>query len=161
MRRAGAGLRRRAVEGHGLVPDGPVRNRRRPLAGLLVMAGVNDEAAWSACVESSAGRSARAAERRSALSIWNCDLERQAGARADVKLTRRSLAVVELVPVVALELGGEAARVRSVASGRLPARAGAVVARSLAAILAGVAGGTEAVTRCPQMRRGGRWAVAA
>src|SRR5437588_11753907 len=109
MRRAGAGLRCRAVGDRGQVPDGPVRNPRRSLDGSLVMAGVSDEAAMSACVESSAGRSARAAERRSAVSIWNCDLERQASARAGVKLTRRSLGGRELVPGAAGMVVGIAA----------------------------------------------------
>src|SRR5437660_1138123 len=45
MRRAGAGLRCRAVGDRGQVPDGPVRNPRRSLAGSLVMAGVRDEGA--------------------------------------------------------------------------------------------------------------------
>jgi hypothetical protein len=113
------------------------------------MAGVRDRAVVSACVESSAGRSARAAERRSALSIWICDLEGHIGARADVKLTRRSLAAVELVPVVAVVVVSIAARVRGVRFGRLPARVGAGTAMSAAAFAADVRRGTDAVSQCP------------
>jgi hypothetical protein len=125
-------------------------------------AGMNDVAAASACVESSAGRSA--------LSIWTCDLEGPAGARVGVSQTRRSLAAGELLLVVGGELGGEAARVRSVAFGRLPARAGAGAVGSLAAISKKVDAvdlfwwrartartgrrGTNGVTRCPLLPQG-------
>jgi hypothetical protein len=61
---------------------------------------------------------------RSAPSIWTGDLEGSVGARARVKLTRRSLLAVELRSVRAVQLGGEVGQVRSGAVVRLRARAG-------------------------------------
>ena len=157
----------------GLARNGAAGNRRGPLPGLLIVVGVVNEPAVAACVESSTGRSARAAERRSALSIRECALERTAGTRAGVRPTRRTLRGVELVPVVAGELGGEAARVRSGAFGRLPARTVAGAMRGLAAIAETVHAvdhfgrraltartgrrGTEAVTQCPLSPVEVRW----
>ena|SRR5437660_6006296 len=135
------------------------------------MGGVSDRAAMPALVESSAGRSARAAERRSALSIWTCDLEGRAGSRVDAGQTRRSLLAGEPAPVGAGELHGEAALVRGGGFVRVPARLGA--GRSSAAISENVEAidlfwrrargtgrrGTSPVTRCPQPPQGGHSAV--
>jgi hypothetical protein len=130
-------------------------NRRRPWAALPDVAEVKDGPGLAACVESSAGRSARAPEGRSALSIWNCALERNAGTRAGVGQTRRPPEVVELIPVVAVVVIGVVERVRSWASGRLPVRGdyGGVDGQ------AGVPGAPDPVTRCPQPPQGAVMAV--
>jgi hypothetical protein len=58
---------------------------------------------------------------RSALSFRTCDLERDAGARARAGQTRRSLSAVELLPVVAETVVGEAVPVRTLVLDRWPA----------------------------------------
>jgi hypothetical protein len=147
---AGAGLTRHLTAGGaamwGLARNGAAGNRRGPLSGLVIVAGVVSEPAVAACVESSTGRSARAAERRSALSIRECALERTAVTRAGDRPTRRTLPGVELVPIAAGVPGRTDVRLQDREVDRLPATEGR-------------AGGTSPVTRCPHFPQGGRGAM--